>query len=91
MFGLFYDFLAKGTDSYGKDCTKTECDCSSSDITIDTGAVEAKTDQRAHTLSANLVYKFENYFELGAGGQFTLYGKNVPKNRSFYVSLVVVF
>jgi len=88
--GLFYDFFAKGTDSYCKNCSSHDCDCSTA-VTIDTTTLEAKTDQRAHTLSANLVYKFHNYFELGGGGQFTVRGKNVSKNRGFYVSFVAVF
>lgn len=89
-FGFFYDFLAKGSDSYCKEISKNDCDCAS-DVMIDTTTLEAKTNQRAHTLSANLVYKFHNYFELGAGGQFTVRGKNVSKNRGFYVSFVAVF
>lgn len=89
--GLFYDFMAKGSDSFCKNCSKKDCDCSTSAETINTDCLEAKTDQRSHTLSANLVYKFSNYFELGAGGQFTVYGKNVSKHRGFYVSFVAVF
>ena len=89
-FGLFYDFMAKGSDSFCKDCTNKDCDCTS-DVTINTDCLAAKTSQRSHTLSANLVYKFSNFFELGAGGQFTVYGKNVSKNRGFYVSFVSVF
>lgn len=82
--GMFYDFFAKGADSY---CGTSDC----VDGAINTTSLETKTNQHAHILSANLVYKFKNYVELGLGGQYTIYGKNIAKNRGVYFSFVAVF
>ncbi len=88
-WGLFYDYYHKGTDSFCSDCKNSDCNCSSGTININ--SLETNTDQSAHSISSNLVYKFNNYFELGAGGQFTVAGKNIAKTRTIYFSFVAVF
>lgn len=87
-WGLFYDVYHKGQDSF---CVKQGCDCECELDTIDTCGLETCSEQTSHAFSTNLTYKFSNMFELGAGGSFTVLGKNVPRARSFYFSFVAVF
>ena len=86
---LFYDFYHKTKDLFAVDTDKLDCECESESIDVCTMA--KCSDQTSHSIGTNLIYKFSNLFELGAGGSFTVLGKNVTRARSFYISLVVVF
>ncbi len=88
-FGLFYDYYHKTSDTFEVKVSENDCDCPV--LCIDKESLEKCTDQTAHQISANLVYKFSNMFELGFGGQFTVLGKNVPKQHTAYISFVAVF
>lgn len=85
-WGLFYDYFHKSKDSFDK----AACTCCDS-VVIDACAMERGTDQSSHSFGTNLIYKFSNLFELGAGGQVTFLGKNIPRYGSFYISFVAVF
>lgn len=87
-WGLFYDLYHKGRDSF---CAKKGCSCGCELETIDCDSLEACSEQTSHAISTNVTYKCSNLFELGAGGSFTVLGKNVPRSRSFYCSVVIVF
>ncbi len=87
-WGLFYDYYHKAKDSFSNQGVNCDCD---ETVVIDNCTMEKCSDQTAHTFGTNLTYKFSNMFELGAGGQFTVLGKNVAKNGNFYFSFVVVF
>lgn len=87
-WGFFYDFYHKSQDSFTVD-NKGNCECDPG--TIDCATMEKCSDETSHIFSTNLTYKFSNFFELGAGGSFTVLGKNVPRSRSFYFSFVAVF
>jgi hypothetical protein len=87
-WGLFYDFYHKSQDSFAVD-NKGNCKCDPE--TIDCATMEKCSEETSHIFSTNLAYKFSNFFELGAGGSFTVLGKNVPRSRSFYFSFVAVF
>jgi hypothetical protein len=58
---------------------------------IDTCTLEQCSDQEAHIISANLTYKFNNFFELGFGGEFVIRGRNVASTKTGYIDLVIVF
>ncbi len=88
-WGLFYDFYHKTKDSFAVDVDKLDCECDPE--SIDVCIMEKCSDQTSHSIGTNLTYKFSNLFELGAGGSFTVLGKNVTGSRSFYISLVAVF
>lgn len=87
-WGLFYDYYHKSKDSFNNDGLNCDCD---ETVVIDSCAMERCTDETAHLLGTNLTYKFSNLFELTAGGQYTVMGKNVPKRGSCYLSFVAVF
>lgn len=87
--GLLYDYYRKTKDSFEVNANNLDCDCVPD--CIDEKTMEKCSNETAHNFGANLTYKFSNMFELGVGGQFTFLGRNVPKQRTFYISLVAVF
>lgn len=96
-WGLYYDFFRKSKDSFEPgDC---DCCCESNppvDLCLtctqaDICTLEKCSGQKAHIISTNLTYKFPNLFELSVGGEFTVLGKNVPRNRSFYFNVLIIF
>jgi hypothetical protein len=87
-WGLLYDFYYKSTDSF---TVNNSASCQCNPETIDCAAVECCSDENSHSLSTNLIYTFNNLFELGVGGSFTVLGKNVPRTRSCFFTFVAVF
>ncbi len=94
-FGVYYDFYHKKQDKFESLCCDDITECCDTIVTvtgsINTCALEDCTDQQAHIISTDLTYKFPNLFELGIGGQFYIAGKNVPRYRSFYLTVAFVF
>lgn len=80
--GFFYEYMYKWRD-HVKVLTHSE--------SYATDQIVARTQQQAHTISWDFVYEFENMVEIGFGGLSTVWGHNIPHNRTVFATLSIVF
>ncbi len=82
-FGIFYEFMHKA-----KDKVKVRCDDPKN---FNTQLLRERSERKAHIISWNLTYEFENRVEVNFGSLHIFAGKNMPRHREAFVSLTAVF
>jgi len=80
--GLFYYFDMKFKDSVKVD------PCYGN---FDTCTLEKYSEERRHSIGANLTYKFRNMLELNVGTQDVIGGRNTKRVNEFFASIIAVF